>query len=116
MVLHLNVEEVVDAAWRTDHSLLPALSGKGNSPVPEEGGQREAYRHAYEAYVDRFTTTLTRLARAETPQRDVVVEAGDVLRPQLEEPLSSFSDRLFDAALEQTPLPTWADIDPSEGA
>ena len=42
IVIHLNVEELVGGAWGADHSRLPALSSKGQSLVPEQGGHQEA--------------------------------------------------------------------------
>lgn len=111
IVVHLNVEEVVDGAWDKDDSLLPALSSTGNSPVPAQGGQREAYRRAYEGYVRRFTDTINRLAERDTPGQVVLVETGDVLLEWFKGPISSFDDPLFEEALELTPLPTRDEIE-----
>lgn len=110
LVLFLNVEELLDGAWAADHSLLPALSSKGESPFPNVE-DFDVYREAYEDYVRRFTETAKRLADARTPGQEVQVDAGDnLLRGWHKEPLSSFGDPLFDATLKQTQLPTIEDI------
>ncbi|MDR6865628.1 hypothetical protein J2Y69_000210 [Microbacterium resistens] len=67
IVIELNVEEVIDGAWSGDHSLLPALSSKGESPLPEHGGYLEAYTRVYEGYVRRFRETAMRIAKLRTP-------------------------------------------------
>ena len=110
IVMHINIEEIVDGAWCRDNSLLPALSSKGESPFPEEGGGLGTYRRTYEAYLRRFTESVNRVAARETPGQDGRVEAGDVLRPWDESPTSPFGDPLFDEALEQTLLPTRDEI------
>lgn len=110
-VLYLNVEEVINGAWSADRSLLPALSSKGNSPLPEGGNFQGVYRRVYEDFVDRFTKTVNRLAQAEAPGQEVIVEAGDVLRPWYEGHTSSSDEPLFEKALALTPLPTREDIE-----
>ncbi|XAS71633.1 hypothetical protein VUN82_21525 [Micrococcaceae bacterium Sec5.1] len=111
IVLDLNVEEVVDGEWSRDPSLLPALSSKGDSPVPEHGGFREAYKQTYEDYVYRFTETVNRIAKDRRLGQEVRVVAGDVLRSWWEPPFSSSDDALFEEALEQTPLPNRDEIE-----
>lgn len=110
-VLHLNVEEVIDGAWSADRTLLPALSSDGDSPLPEEGDFQAVYRRVYEDFVGRFTETVNRLAQEETPGQEVIVEAGDVLRPWYEGHKSSSNEPLFAKALALTPLPTCEDIE-----
>jgi len=111
IVIHLNVEEIVDGAWSSDRSQLPALSSIGNSPVPNRRSQLAAYRSAYEKFVERFTATVNRLALKTAYGREVLVETGDLLRPWYEGPTSSFGEPLFDLALKQTSLPKRSEIE-----
>lgn len=108
--MFVNVEELVDGAWSSDHSLLPALSSKAQSPIPSRDEPREVYRRAYEDFVLRLTKIANRIAQSKTPGQEVVIDAGDVLRHRLESPTSPFDDPLFEESLNQTPLPTRDDI------
>lgn len=110
IVMFVNVEELVDAAWSSDPSLLPALSSKAQSPIPSRGEAFREYRRAYEDFVLRLTETANRLAQSKTPGQDVVIDAGDVLRPWWKGSISSLDNPLFEESLDQTPLPTRDDI------
>lgn len=111
IILYLNVEELLDGAWSADRSLLPARSSKGPTLIPSIGDFDDVYQEVYEDFVRRFTATAKRLAHTLTPGLEVQVDAGqELLRAWHAGPSCSYGDPLFEATLEQTQLPTIADI------
>lgn len=112
IVLYLNVEEIIDAAWGSDPQALPALSSKGNTVIPSGESYREVYREVYRAFVERFQCEATSQGAQLTPPRQVQVkgvEDEDLLREHWEPPVSS-EGPFFDQVMARVRLPSRADI------